>query len=52
MFIPRAAWCYSVSVFVFQVIEGLDIVQKIERSATDRNDRPKKAVVISDAGEL
>lgn len=35
-----------------QVVEGLDIVKKIEQSSTDRQDRPKSAVVISDAGEL
>ncbi len=35
-----------------QVVEGLDIVRQIEQSNTDRMDRPKSPVVISDAGEL
>lgn len=37
---------------MLQVVEGLDIVRQIEQSNTDRADRPKSAVVISDAGEL
>lgn len=34
-----------------QVVEGLDIIKKIENSPTGRNDVPKEKVVITDAGE-
>ena len=37
---------------LLQVIEGLDIVRQIEKTRTDRTDRPVSAVVISDAGEV
>ena len=34
-----------------QVVEGLDIVKKIENTKTGRGDAPAEKVVISDAGE-
>ena len=35
-----------------EVIEGMDVVQKMEATQTDRMDRPLKAIVIKAAGEL
>lgn len=34
------------------VLEGMDIVRKIEKLQTDRRDKPSQDVVISDAGAL
>lgn len=34
-----------------EVVEGMDVVRKIERNPT-RNDRPVQPVVIVDCGEL
>ena len=35
-----------------EVTDGMDIVKKIEAEPTDRNDAPKKKVVIADCGVL
>ena len=35
-----------------EVVDGLDVVQKIEQNPTDRRDGPLKPVAIADAGEL
>jgi len=35
-----------------KVIEGMDVVQMIERTKTDRNDRPVQEVVVGDCGAL
>ena len=42
--------CRVIEVLV-QVVEGLDIVKKIENTKTGRGDAPAEKVVISDAGE-
>jgi cyclophilin family peptidyl-prolyl cis-trans isomerase len=35
-----------------EVVDGMDVVQLIERTQVDRMDRPLKPVKIADAGEL
>jgi len=35
-----------------EVTKGMDLVQKIEKSPCDSGDKPKKAVIIADCGEL
>jgi len=35
-----------------QIVDGLDVVRKIESTKTARGDRPVEAVTIADAGEL
>ena len=43
---------HNSQVWCAQVVEGLNIVKKIENTATGRNDAPKEQIVIADAGEL
>ncbi len=35
-----------------EVVDGYDVVEKIEKNPTDRRDGPLKPVAIADAGEL
>jgi cyclophilin family peptidyl-prolyl cis-trans isomerase len=35
-----------------KVVEGMDVVRKIENQPTDRDDRPLKPVVIANCGQL
>ncbi|KAK9803471.1 hypothetical protein WJX73_005633 [Symbiochloris irregularis] len=45
-------WLDGRHVVFGEVVEGYDVVQKIEGSKVDRSDKPQSPIVIADAGEL
>ncbi|KAI9183477.1 Peptidyl-prolyl cis-trans isomerase B [Blastocladiella emersonii ATCC 22665] len=46
------SWLDGRHVVFGKVLEGMDVVRKIENSPTDYSDRPKKEVLIAKSGEL
>jgi peptidyl-prolyl cis-trans isomerase B (cyclophilin B) len=47
----ETAWLDGKHVVFGCVLDGMELVSKIENSRCDRSDRPMEAVVIADCGE-
>ena len=48
----KTQWLDGKHVVFGKVVEGYNIVEEMENSPTDRNDKPKNAIVIDDCGQL
>jgi peptidyl-prolyl cis-trans isomerase B (cyclophilin B) len=48
----QTTWLDGRHVVFGKVLEGMDVVRKVEQTETDRGDKPKKDVVIADSGVI
>jgi len=48
----QTTWLDGKHVVFGKIIEGMDVVRKIEKTETDRGDKPQKEVVIVDSGVI
>jgi len=48
----KTQWLDGKHVVFGKVVEGYNIVEEMENSPTDRNDKPKNAILITDCGQL